>query len=381
LRALNAEIDVAAAFPRVAAALCELTQCDRSNLIFFDRDYEEATLVALSEARADFGPGTRLRVRDIPAAANVVLGRAHFVPDLGAERQSPNVQSTYADGVRSLACLPLRGSEQVLGMLTLGWRKVGGTNTAQVPLLHQIADAVALATEKSRLFEEVRAGRERLEKLSHRLLEIQEAERQHIARELHDEIGQALTALKLSLDAVAAVSVDGAGSRLSDTRRQVAELLARVRNLALDLRPAMLDDLGLLPALLWLFERYTAQTGVQVNAEHRGLERRFSAQIETAAYRIVQEALTNVGRHAGVQQVTVRVWSDSGTLAVQIVDQGTGFDAEAALAAGMTCGLTGMRERAALLGGRLLLETAVGKGTRVSAELPVDDPGGDEVNA
>ena len=160
-------------------------------------------------------------------------------------------------------------------MLTLAWRKVDGANMAQVPLLHQIADAVALATEKSRLFEEVRAGRERLETLSHRLLEVQEAERQHIARELHDEIGQALTALKLSLDAVVAVSVDGAGGRLSDTRHQVNELLARVRNLALDLRPAMLDDLGLLPALLWLFERYAAQAGVQVNVEHRGLDATF----------------------------------------------------------------------------------------------------------
>lgn len=373
LRALNAELDVAAAFPRVTAALHALTQCDRSSLTFFDRDYEGATVVAVSEPRRDLRPGTRLQVRDIPAAANVIAGRPHVVPDLAVELHSPIVRPIYADGFRSVLCLPLRGTERSLGMLTLTWRRLDGGNVGHLPLLNQIADAVALATEKSRLFEEVRAGRERLEALSHRLLEVQEAERQHIARELHDEIGQALTALKLSLATVAVVPVAGADDRLADTRSQVNELLARVRNLALDLRPAMLDDLGLLPALLWLFERYSVQAGVHVSFEHRGLQRRFNPEIETAAYRIVQEALTNVARHAHVQTVTVRAWTDASSLSVQIIDHGAGFDAEAPVAAGVTSGVTGMRERAVLLGGHLTLESACGKGTRVSAELPLDE--------
>ncbi len=373
LRALNAELNVAAAFPRVAAGLRALTQCDRSTLTFFDPDYDGATVIALSGPRPDVGPGARLLMRDIPAAPTVVAGRPHIVPDLAAELQSPIVQKIHADGFRSVVCLPLRGSEKVLGMLTLTWRKLDGGNAGQLPLLNQIADAVALATEKSRLFEEVRAGHERLEALSHRLLEVQEAERQHIARELHDEIGQALTALKLSLARMSGAAADGNAGRLSDTRRQVNELLARVRNLALDLRPAMLDDLGLLPALLWLFERYAAQTRVQVSFEHRGLARRFIPEVETAAYRIVQEALTNVARHAHVRQVTVRAWIDPGTLCVQIIDQGSGFDAEAPVNAGVTSGVTGMRERAGLLGGHLTVESAPGKGTRVSAELPLDE--------
>lgn len=373
LRALNAELDVAAAFPHVAAGLQALTQCDRSTLTFFDADYDGATVIAVSGPRTDVGPGRRLLMRDIPAAPAVMAGRPHIVSDLAAELGSPIVQEVHGAGFRSSVCLPLRGTEEVLGMLTLAWRKVDGGNAGQLPLLNQIADAVALAMEKSRLFVEVRAGRERLEALSHRLLEVQEAERQHIARELHDEIGQALTALKLSLAAVSAAAVDGTAERLSDTRRQVNELLARVRNLALDLRPAMLDDLGLLPALLWLFERYAAQTRVQVTFEHRGLGRRFLPEVETAAYRIVQEALTNVARHAQVRQVTVRAWIDPGNLCVQIIDQGRGFDAEAPVSAGVTSGVTGMRERAGLLGGHLTVESAPGKGTRVSAELPVGE--------
>jgi len=147
-----------------------------------------------------------------------------------------------------------------------------------------------------------------------RLIEAQEAERQRIARELHDEIGQALTSVGLMLTLSQELPPDLAQARLAEAQALVRDLMGRVRNLALDLRPAMLDDLGLLPALLWLFERYTGQIGVQVDFTQFGLEgQRFGTEIETAAYRIVQEALTNVTRHAGVRQVTVRAWAESDT--------------------------------------------------------------------
>ena len=132
----------------------------------------------------------------------------------------------------------------------------------------------------------------------------------------------------------------------------------------------MLDDLGLLPALLWLFERYTSQTGVKVAFEHDGLSGRFPSETETAAFRIVQEALTNVARHAGAQTVVVRVWADGKTLGVQIDDGGKGFDPKST-ANGKTGGLSGMRERAAALGGQLTLESRPGEGARVMAELPL----------
>ncbi len=373
LSALNAQLDVRQAFTGVAEGLRLLTQCDRVSLTVFDEDGEWATVLALDRPRSDVEPGSRLRMADIPATMNVLSGWPHLVPDLAVELHSPIVQTIYQAGMRSAVSLPLRGSNQVGGMLTLTARRPSAFSLAQLPLLGQVADAIALAVEKSRLFEEVRAGRERLEALSHRLLEVQEAERQHIARELHDEIGQALTALKLTLDTVAGLRPEQVAARLSETRGQVNELVARVRNLALDLRPAMLDDLGLLPALLWLFERYTVQTGVQVHFEHRGLGRRFTPDIETAAYRIVQEALTNVARYAGVEQVTVRAWSDLACVALQVVDQGAGFDAAAALRTAATSGVAGMRERAVLLGGQLTVESAPGKGTRVSAELPLQE--------
>src|SRR5262249_27343234 len=143
---------------------------------------------------------------------------------------------------------------------------------------------------------------------------------------------------------------------------QVKELTARVRDLSLRLRPTMLDDLGLLPALVWLFERYTAQTGVRVRFAHRGLEGRFPPETETAADRIVQEALTNAARHSGVREVTVRLAHEAGRLVLEVEDQGAGFDAEAVHAGSRTGGLSGMRERAELLGGRWSVQTGPGAG-------------------
>jgi PAS domain S-box-containing protein len=217
----------------------------------------------------------------------------------------------------------------------------------------------------------------RLQALSRRLLQVQERERQALSRELHDEVGQVLTGLHLTLELGERLGGKGLRQAVREARRMVQDLTARARDLSLRLRPTMLDDLGLLPALLWLIERYTAQARVRVAFHHQGLDRRLSPEGETAAYRIVQEALTNVARHAGVGEVTVRVTLEEGTLRIQVEDQGTGFDPDAALASGACCGLSGMRQRAALLGGRLTIESAPGAGTRLSVEWPVGEDGGE----
>jgi PAS domain S-box-containing protein len=218
---------------------------------------------------------------------------------------------------------------------------------------------------------------ERLKFLSRRLMEVQEAERRNIALELHDEIGQVLTGLKLSLEIGARLPADQVGQSLNQARELVNELMARVRKLSLDLRPAMLDDLGLLPALLWHFEHYTAQTQVRVNFKHSGLEkRRFTPEVETAAYRVVQEALTNIARHAEIHEATVRLSTHQQTLLIEVEDRGKGFDVDSVLKASETSGLPGMRERAVLLDGRMAVESEPGVGTRLRAELSIaDSPG------
>jgi signal transduction histidine kinase len=297
------------------------------------------------------------------ALAFVVLGLGTLFAD--PERGvMATVVSDSAGGVMARRLYPAAIAIPILlGQLTLigeSYRLYNGKLGLSLFLLTSIIVFVVLVSLTYRALDRTDAERMRLAAV---LLE--EAERRHIAKELHDEVGQSLTALKLRLQ------VASADEQVVEARALVDELLTRVSNLSLDLRPAMLDDLGLLPALVWLFDRYTSQTRVQVQFAHAGLEGRVSPVVETAAFRIVQEALTNVARHAAVQTVDVRVWRDGRALSVQIADAGAGFDVAAALAAGRSTGLSGMRERAAALGGKMEIESSREGGTRLTAELPL----------
>lgn len=234
----------------------------------------------------------------------------------------------------------------------------------------ELSDANALLSEQ---IVERRHAEEELRRLSHRLVEVQESERRSIARELHDEVGQLLTGLKLVIEIAGRLPADQTENQLREAQILVNELMGRVRDISLDLRPAMLDDLGLMHALLWHLERYTAQTGVCVALAHTGIEgQRLTPEIETAAYRIVQEALTNVVRHAGVKSAKVNVSADAENLSVQISDSGRGFEPQAALDAGKSSGLAGMRERAQLLGGTLIIDSVPESGTTLTALLPLE---------
>jgi PAS domain S-box-containing protein len=295
--------------------------------------------------------------------------QSHVIVDLQNARDT--VPAAIAEGWQSLMSVPLETSGEAVGSMTILGQERGQFASERLSLLIAIGNQISVAIENARLFEAVRSGRERLQILSQRLVEVQERERRYIARELHDEIGQALTGLKLVLDIATRSPENMTRDNLKEALSLVDGLMTQVRNLSLDLRPTMLDDLGLLPALLWHCGRYTDQTGIHVNFRHTGIEgRRFGPEIETAAYRIVQEALTNVARHASVDEVAVRLWAESNALCVQIQDHGTGFQIEQALNKDSS-GLVGMRERATLIEGTLTIESTPGSGTRLTAELPL----------
>jgi PAS domain S-box-containing protein len=277
-------------------------------------------------------------------------------------------------GTRSELCVPLKVEERVIGALNVECEQADAFGRSERQLLSALADQAALAIENAHLYAEMRAGRDRLQALSSRLVEVRENERRHIARELHDEIGQLLTGLKLVLQMSGGAKVTPDGDELGEALDLVDELLGRVRGLTLSLRATMLDDLGLLPALRWHFEHYTNQTDVRVAFKHVGLEdKRFTPEIEMAAYRIVQESLTNVARHAGVDEVTVRLWADRDTLGLQVQDTGAGFEVDAALDKPTSSGLSGMHERVSLLDGCLTIDSTPGSGTTITAEFPLAD--------
>lgn len=222
---------------------------------------------------------------------------------------------------------------------------------------------------------ERKRAEEALHALSHQLLQAQEKERREIARELHDEIGQALTALKINLDSVQAhAEVSDSASRLTDSISIVSRLLQQVRDLSLDLRPSMLDDLGLVAALRWYVGRQAQRMGFTAEFVADPLEPRPRPAIETVCFRVAQEAVTNVARHAQAQRVCIELRCDPHTLLLRIRDDGVGFDVQAvqdrALSMG-NMGLRGMHERVQLVGGRIETISAPGSGTEIRVTFPL----------
>ncbi len=239
-------------------------------------------------------------------------------------------------------------------------------------LLKGLADQAAISITNASLFEQVRRGREHQKALTTRLVEIQEIERRHIARELHDQIGQVLTGLQFMLEASKNQAGGAHVNKLNEAQETVSGLIEQIREMSLNLRPAMLDDLGLLPTLLWHFERYTKQTEIEVSFHHNGLTQRLLPDVETAVYRIVQEALTNVARYAKVTEVFVQLTLQENILGVEIIDHGIGFDSSVDASKWSTAGLAGMRERANVLGGYMVIKSAPTTGTQILAMLPLD---------
>ena len=225
----------------------------------------------------------------------------------------------------------------------------------------------------------------RLQTLSKRLFKIQEDERRAIARELHDQVGQMLTGLKFQLEALVRDAYTGGlpvdmKEKLAESLALGTELMGHVRELTQQVRPRILDDLGLRAALEWHARLFQRQTGLAATVEVSLPEQPLPIELQIAVFRIVQEALTNIARHAGCSEASVTVTHASGTgaadgearLLVEITDRGRGFDLEAVLASRNSIGLTGLTERVTLAGGTVDIFSRLGQGTRIHAEFPLE---------
>jgi signal transduction histidine kinase len=213
-----------------------------------------------------------------------------------------------------------------------------------------------------------------------RVVEAQELERRRLARELHDETGQALTSILLGLKAIRAAASDTEAERAeADVRNLVVQALQDVRALAVELRPSALDDFGLVPALERLAATFEERSGIRTVVESSLGDERLPAEAETVLYRLVQEALTNAARHAGAGRVDIVLTRRAGGVSAIVEDDGRGFEAGEAREDAL--GLVGMRERLALLGGTLAIESARGEGTALVAYVPVAPSGDGELGS
>lgn len=239
--------------------------------------------------------------------------------------------------------------------------------------VREVLVVVSDISEKKRAEDELRASAARLKSLSHRVVEVQEEERRHLARELHDEVGQALTAILYRLQTLKAKATPAASPVLDEAAAIADRAISQVRDISLSLRPDTLDEAGLAETLRWYAEKQVRSLGLEVDLDIPRKTVKLPTEVRHAAFRIAQEALTNVLRHAGASRVSLRLELDDAHVGIEVTDDGVGFEPEAARSSiipGAALGLRGMLERAELLGGTIDITSFPGRGTRVRARLP-----------
>jgi PAS domain S-box-containing protein len=281
-----------------------------------------------------------------------------------------------ASGIHCFAGFPLSIAGQGIGAVVVGYAEPGPLPDETQGFARQVTDQLAVAIHQARTFEELQKNRQQLRSLTHHLVALQESERKHLSRELHDRSGQSLTALMLGLGRLKRSAEDaGAIGTLADELLGIADgVLTDLHDLAVNLRPSALDRSGLVPAIEQYLISFRKQ--YQINAEFvaTGLDvGRLPDELETAIYRILQESLTNVARHAQASQVGIVLTRTADKVSLIVEDDGQGFDVEEALARGRL-GLLGMRERAEMLGGALTVESSPSQGTCIYVQIPYGNP-------
>jgi signal transduction histidine kinase/streptogramin lyase len=332
-------------------------------------------------------------------------GKSESWTDLGASREiaftdlppgsySMSVRGRSAVGAWSETRVPLRIRVTPPFWMTW-WFRVGGAiallglvsavfRARVVSLERRNRELESLQSEREQALHEARASQEalqgayrRLRALTRQLEDAKEEEKRHIARELHDELGQLLSAIKINLKALGRLPErsEERSERTADAIALVDDMIGHVRAMALDLRPPLLDELGLVAALRGYAEAQSVRTGVAIGVEANAGAETLRPETAITAFRIVQEAVNNTLRHAAAERITVSVRADANRLLLSVRDDGRGFEVAEALhraATGGHLGLLGMRERVEALGGRLEIDSTAGQGTEIRASVPLD---------
>jgi signal transduction histidine kinase len=358
--ALAAEIELQPLLALVARRLRELVD---ARLVLIALPDGDALRVAAAEGEGTYGiVGMQLEFAGSKAGRVLERVRSERV-DSVLEDPEIDQQAARRLGVHSALFVPLLARGEGIGVI-IAHDKSGSTPSFtddDLRLAETLAARAAVAVDLSE-----RVSRDAVR----RVVEAQEVERARLARELHDETGQALTSILLGLKPLEERATNAEDrSAVRSLRELVVSTLQDVRRLAVELRPSVLDDFGLTSAVERLAESYREQPGLRVDLEAQLGDERLPREVETALYRIIQEALTNIVKHAGASRVSILLTQRDGTAVAVLEDDGSGFDTKAIRTDGL--GLVGMRERVGLLGGKLRIESSPGSGTTVHAEVPL----------
>jgi signal transduction histidine kinase len=299
-----------------------------------------------------------------------LTGEPAILPDL--EHSNGSLNPILRAKAKALWGVPLRINDQVIGVLVIGFHKPYDWLPTEKELLTAIAERSALAIEKARFNDTLREREARIAELSAYLLRAQEEERKRISRELHDATGQQLMVIRLylgMLDGNNKGDVNDLRKKIGETVAVVDQTIEGIRRIIAKLSPLVLEELGLIAAVRKEAKDFTKRTGVRTRVAVSENVGRLSNQTETAVYRVVQEALHNVAKHAKAKNVTLQMARENDAISLVIQDDGVGITAGPVV--GRNFGLAGMQERVAMLGGIAKLASSKNKGTRIEVKVPV----------
>lgn len=385
------------ALSRVSAALSGLWELDAiltvalnnvldimngaiGGILLLDEDTRTLSYRVHHGLSARYVEEVRLKLGEGIAGRVAQSGKSILLEDISADPRVAYRDLVSAEGLKAYISVPLRAKDKVLGVINVASRMPRHFTTNDMHLLHAIGDQLGVAIEEARLYERLRKARERYRRLARQTLVAQEEERRRIARELHDETSQTLSGLSLQLQALVDMA-ETSGSvepefivRLKKVQSLAVEVHQEISRLISHLRPALLDTLGLVPAIRRHAENSLRPLGISVSTESRGSTPRLSQEIEAGLFRFAQSAIGNIAQHSKAKNVTVVLEYRDDELLIEISDDGVGFDVSKVTdidESGRGRGVFSMKERVALLGGACSIESEPGRGTTVRARVPI----------
>jgi signal transduction histidine kinase len=306
-------------------------------------------------------------------------GKSVLLEDISTDRRAAWRDLISTEGLKAFMSVPLRAKDTVLGVLNVASRSPHHFTRDDMHLLHAIGDQVGVAIEQAELYERLRKGRERYQRLAQHILVAQEQERKRVARELHDETSQTLSGLALSLQALVEVAETSGKldnsfvEQLKKAQSLAVQISTEVGRLIHELRPTLLDTLGLVPAIRRYAEDILRPIGIDVILESKGEARPLPPEVEVGLFRIAQGTVGNIAKHSGARTAIITIEYKSEELLLRIRDDGKGFDVSRLTGVddrGRGSGVFGMKERVKLMGGTCSIESQPEQGTLITVKIP-----------
>lgn len=356
----------------------EIMKVDTGGILLWDEERQMLCYRVYHGLSDGYVQGVCCRLGEGVAGRVAQTGEAILLEDISKDPRAAHPGLIAAEGLKAFASVPLRSKEKVLGVLNIASHDSRKFSGDDLQLLTNIAAQVAVAVENAKLHHEIQRQDVTRGELLREIFSIQEEERKRIARELHDETSQTLASLVANLEAVVGtLPADAAAAkgRLKKLQSLSIGILDGMHRLIYELRPTLLDDLGLVAATRWLAEQNLKSAGMTINFRVVGLEKRLPTQLETTVFRVIQEAITNMARHARATRASVSLHFTRTAIKVDIKDNGVGFDVEEAISSKQRprgLGLLGMKERVELFNGSFNIRSYTGDGTEIRIRIPLE---------